>query len=105
MMNVLFKISVLSIFSIVIWFCIADNYLSAQNISAGKIDMENNQSQENNSHQNTFSFDDEENHIDKNIDSLFALCFTFSLSKKYILFNEQISSTFSVVIWQPPKIS
>lgn len=103
-MNKLFKISVILTFSIVIWFCITDNYLAAQHILVGKMDIENNQQQESNSHQKTFNFEDEENHHDTSIDLFNTFFYKNSFCEKVYSFNEFSSASFFSIIWQPPKI-
>ncbi len=105
-MKKVFKISFLIVIGIAFWFGMSDNYFNKQHSLFTKYDIENQQSSsDKDAHQNSFSFDDEENHFDKKIDTLFPFFCRNSSAKEFILLNEQILSTFSVSIWQPPKIS
>ncbi len=104
MMNIVFKISVLLTFGISILFYIEDNYLYVQNILGSKMDIQNNQQQESNSHQNAFNFEEEENHFDTSIDLLNTFFNKNSFCNKVYSFYSISSASFLSIIWQPPKI-
>jgi hypothetical protein len=100
------RISFVLIVGICFWFGISENYLSKHHSLFTQYDIENQQSSsDKDAPQNLFSFDEVENHFDKQIDTLFPYFCKNSSAKEFILLNEQILSAFSVSIWQPPKIS
>lgn len=105
-MKAFLKISYVFIISYAIWFGIAGGYISAQSIIPGALhfDIETGNNQEENSLHNTFSFEDEEYHVDTIAGSVCNFFIKTNSQNIIYSYTEFTPVSFLSVIWQPPKL-
>ncbi len=103
-MKAIYKISCILFVSYAIWFCIAGDFVSAhQFIQDISNDIENNIPKDDNSHNNTFSFEDQDYQIDTIVTVLSEISIKFEISIIITTLKANLPDYFLTVIWLPPK--